>query len=241
MICGNKSTIRHCSMLEFRKGASNQAVAPGITRPLHATAWRQGTGGRQHCSPATLPKAFHDYPVAFFLEVDKTCVEMSLAYSQDLSKIWSAALRLNHLFANQDWWNSTILIWSKQRAILRQPPRIIKLEDARYTERFQNVKTVQHWPTISTRACSYIFAENRNRTPTTQHLTKPYSNHPTTKTQALKATLTFGRGEINTWKSKRMRSVRSKASRTKFEPMLHELIFTVEYTQKTRKWNETFA
>jgi len=31
------TTIRHCSMLEFGKGASNQALAPGITRPLHAT------------------------------------------------------------------------------------------------------------------------------------------------------------------------------------------------------------
>jgi len=32
------TTIRHCSILEFDRGASNQAVAPGITRPLHATA-----------------------------------------------------------------------------------------------------------------------------------------------------------------------------------------------------------
>jgi len=31
------TTIRHCSILEFVKGASTQAVAPGITRPLHAT------------------------------------------------------------------------------------------------------------------------------------------------------------------------------------------------------------
>jgi len=31
-------TIRHCTILEFGRGASNQAVAPGITRPLHATA-----------------------------------------------------------------------------------------------------------------------------------------------------------------------------------------------------------
>jgi len=28
-------TIRHCSLLEFDRGASNQAIAPGITRPLH--------------------------------------------------------------------------------------------------------------------------------------------------------------------------------------------------------------
>ena len=27
----------HCSILEFGRGASNQTVAPGITRPLHAT------------------------------------------------------------------------------------------------------------------------------------------------------------------------------------------------------------
>ena len=29
--------LRHCSILEFGRGASNQAVALGITRPLHAT------------------------------------------------------------------------------------------------------------------------------------------------------------------------------------------------------------
>jgi len=28
---------RHCSIIEFGRGTSNQAVAPGITRPLHAT------------------------------------------------------------------------------------------------------------------------------------------------------------------------------------------------------------
>ena len=33
------TTIRHCSILEFGRGASNQAVAPGITRPLHATVY----------------------------------------------------------------------------------------------------------------------------------------------------------------------------------------------------------
>ena len=32
------TTIRHCSILEFGTGASNQAVTPGITRPLHTTA-----------------------------------------------------------------------------------------------------------------------------------------------------------------------------------------------------------
>ena len=31
------ATIRHRSMREFGKGAYNQEVAPGITRPLHAT------------------------------------------------------------------------------------------------------------------------------------------------------------------------------------------------------------
>jgi len=30
------TTIRHCSMREFGKGAYNQEVAQGITRPLHA-------------------------------------------------------------------------------------------------------------------------------------------------------------------------------------------------------------
>ena len=32
------NTIRHCSILEFGSGASNQAVAAGITKPLHDTA-----------------------------------------------------------------------------------------------------------------------------------------------------------------------------------------------------------
>ena len=31
------TTIRHCSVLEFDSGACNQAVAPGITRPLPAS------------------------------------------------------------------------------------------------------------------------------------------------------------------------------------------------------------
>ena len=30
------TTTHHCSILEFGRGASNEAVAPGITRPLHA-------------------------------------------------------------------------------------------------------------------------------------------------------------------------------------------------------------
>jgi len=30
--------IHHCSIIELGWGAYNQAVAPGITRPLHATA-----------------------------------------------------------------------------------------------------------------------------------------------------------------------------------------------------------
>jgi len=34
--------IRHCSILEFGRGACNQAVAPGIARPLHATAGKRG-------------------------------------------------------------------------------------------------------------------------------------------------------------------------------------------------------
>jgi len=32
-----KTTIRHCSTLAFGRGSYNQAVAPGITRPLHTT------------------------------------------------------------------------------------------------------------------------------------------------------------------------------------------------------------
>jgi len=33
------TTPRHCSKLEFGRGAYNQAVAPNITRPLHATLY----------------------------------------------------------------------------------------------------------------------------------------------------------------------------------------------------------
>ena len=34
------TTVRQCSILEFGRGESNQAAAPGIARPLHATgAW----------------------------------------------------------------------------------------------------------------------------------------------------------------------------------------------------------
>jgi len=34
------TTMRHCSTLEFGRGASNEAVTPGITRPLHVTDCR---------------------------------------------------------------------------------------------------------------------------------------------------------------------------------------------------------
>jgi len=37
------TAIRHCSILEFGRGASNQALAPGITRPLHATVVKHAT------------------------------------------------------------------------------------------------------------------------------------------------------------------------------------------------------
>jgi len=40
-----KTTIRHCSTLAFVRGTYNQAVAPGITRPLHAT----GRGATEIC------------------------------------------------------------------------------------------------------------------------------------------------------------------------------------------------
>ena len=40
------TTIRHCSMLEFVSGANNQAVAPGITSPLHATRQQLCTNGK---------------------------------------------------------------------------------------------------------------------------------------------------------------------------------------------------
>jgi len=35
------TTIRHCSIPEFDRGAYNQAVAPGITRPLDVTGMGQ--------------------------------------------------------------------------------------------------------------------------------------------------------------------------------------------------------
>jgi len=50
------TTIRLCSILEFSWGASNQAVAPGITRPLHATAWgpKAQTGGAEGAQAPSL-------------------------------------------------------------------------------------------------------------------------------------------------------------------------------------------
>jgi len=33
----DRHTSLHCSILEFVRGAYNQAAVPGITRPLHAT------------------------------------------------------------------------------------------------------------------------------------------------------------------------------------------------------------
>jgi len=43
---------------------------------------------RQHRTPATPPKAFHEEYGLYFPEVDKTCVAYtSLAYSQDCTKI----------------------------------------------------------------------------------------------------------------------------------------------------------
>jgi len=40
-ISSTMTTIRHCSILEFGRRASNQAVALGITRPQHVTAYTQ--------------------------------------------------------------------------------------------------------------------------------------------------------------------------------------------------------
>ena len=39
------TTIGHCTILEFGKGAYNEAVAQGITRPLHATQLRNRIAG----------------------------------------------------------------------------------------------------------------------------------------------------------------------------------------------------
>jgi len=36
------TTIPQCLILKLGRGASNQAVAPGITRPLHATGYIWG-------------------------------------------------------------------------------------------------------------------------------------------------------------------------------------------------------
>jgi len=40
--------LRHCSILEFGKGASNQAVAQGITGPLHAIKFTPRTEANFH-------------------------------------------------------------------------------------------------------------------------------------------------------------------------------------------------
>jgi len=39
------TTIGHCLILGFGEGACNEAVAPGITRPLHATQLRNRIAG----------------------------------------------------------------------------------------------------------------------------------------------------------------------------------------------------
>jgi len=44
--------IRHCSILKFGTGAYNYAVAPGITRPLHATEWRSLKMSKRSASPS---------------------------------------------------------------------------------------------------------------------------------------------------------------------------------------------
>jgi len=38
--------LRNCSILELDRGASNQAVAPGITRSLHGTGSRASVSTR---------------------------------------------------------------------------------------------------------------------------------------------------------------------------------------------------
>jgi len=45
------TTICHCLILEFGRGTYNQAVAPGITRPLHATEVWPWFGSSQRVVP----------------------------------------------------------------------------------------------------------------------------------------------------------------------------------------------
>jgi len=49
------TTIRHYSMLEVGREAYNQEVAPGITRPLHATAPRDAGAGPSPAGWAVVP------------------------------------------------------------------------------------------------------------------------------------------------------------------------------------------
>jgi len=61
------TNIRHCSILEFGRGASNQAVAPGITRPLHATVfglWKKSTCTLQLLLRAALKAGYLHIAVA---------------------------------------------------------------------------------------------------------------------------------------------------------------------------------
>jgi len=55
------TTIRHCSILEFGRGASNQAVAPGITRPLHATVFNHNVINLYFtANKSTMHKSYYD-------------------------------------------------------------------------------------------------------------------------------------------------------------------------------------
>jgi len=74
------TTIRHCSIPEFGRGASNQTVALGITRPLHAT---------ESC---TLPIYFNDK--SFILSKRQAWVEWCRSGS---SRWWCCTCSSNRL------------------------------------------------------------------------------------------------------------------------------------------------
>jgi len=80
-------TIRRCSILEFGRGAYNQAVAPGITRLLHATVYdsRITSKSVHPCASAEINFA---YPFQVFDDAMQSDVHKMLYPFYPISLCW---------------------------------------------------------------------------------------------------------------------------------------------------------
>jgi len=72
------TTIRHCFILDFGRGAYNQADAPGITRPLYATEcmqtlflrrWQETKSKRTHTAFRNIFTMVHEHKDKNALEI----------------------------------------------------------------------------------------------------------------------------------------------------------------------------